>query len=153
MFVHPVITTRLLDAVKKQYELDINGLHGITHWQRVEAFALEIAKKENLDSPIFSLFALFHDACRKSESIDRDHGKRAVTLIHELKEEYLDLSGEDLAYLCEACEGHTSNIYTDNPIIGVCWDADRLDLPRANIQTDKRLLNTNAAKKICDSRE
>jgi uncharacterized protein len=33
-----------------------------------------------------------------------------------------------------------------DPTIGVCWDADRLDLPRVGRTIQPRLLNTGAAR-------
>ncbi|MBB6018173.1 hypothetical protein HNQ04_003450 [Deinococcus radiopugnans ATCC 19172] len=32
-----------------------------------------------------------------------------------------------------ACKHHASGQTTDEPTLGACWDADRLDLPRVGI--------------------
>jgi hypothetical protein len=37
---------------------------------------------------------------------------------------------------------------TDDPTVGACWDADRLDLPRVGVTVDPRLLSTAAARNL-----
>jgi hypothetical protein len=37
---------------------------------------------------------------------------------------------------------------TTDPVIGIIWDADRLDLVRLGIKVDKKLLSTKIAPKL-----
>jgi uncharacterized protein len=48
----------------------------------------------------------------------------------------IGLSDERLDLLDLACRGHTDDRTSDDPTIGVCWDADRLDLCRLGRQID-----------------
>jgi hypothetical protein len=41
---------------------------------------------------------------------------------------------------------HTDGHITDDPLVGACWDADRLDLPRVGIAPDPRYLSTQAGR-------
>ena len=51
-----------------------------------------------------------------------------------------------------AVSDHTMGYVHDDPTIRVCWDADRLDLPRVGTRTDPEYLGTRAAKRILESR-
>ncbi len=45
-----------------------------------------------------------------------------------------------------ACEEHTNGGVCANPTVGVCWDADRLNLWRVGITPDPLFLSTRAAR-------
>lgn len=151
-FKSPIITPTLFDAVMAQYRLDADGIHGLRHWQRVERFASRIAAEEQIQSDVFSLFALFHDACRRNDGRDPFHGPRGAELVRQFHGTYFNLPLAELDRLCEACEGHTRETHHDDPIISICWDADRLDLTRIGIQPDPALLNRDASRKNCGDR-
>ena len=51
-----------------------------------------------------------------------------------------------MGVLAFACEEHTNGGVGSDPTVGVCWDADRLNLWRVGIRPDPRLLSTRAAK-------
>jgi hypothetical protein len=54
------------------------------------------------------------------------------------------LTPEQLRLLRRACATHTHGITSDDPTIGVCWDADRLDLRRFGYAIDvKRISNSS----------
>ena len=70
---------------------------------------------------------------------DRDpgHGLRAAAFARELRDEgVLELSDEELELLARAIELHSDGRVTDEPTTAVCWDADRLHLPRVGITPD-----------------
>jgi uncharacterized protein len=50
--------------------------------------------------------------------------------------------------LLRALTEHADGYKSEDPTIGVCWDADRLDLPRVGIQPNRELLSTTAARKL-----
>lgn len=145
-FINPIITPELLDEVLSGYALNIEGIHGINHWLQVERNALHLAESEGVVSDLFSLFALFHDARRENDGRDREHGKRGALLARELHAQRAFLiSIEDLDRLCYACEHHTGQKHNTDQIIGICWDADRLDLTRIGKVPNPLYLNSATA--------
>jgi uncharacterized protein len=50
--------------------------------------------------------------------------------------------------LFEACRYHADGYISDEPTIGTCWDADRLDLWRVHVQPDARHMNTKRGKEL-----
>ena len=143
--LNPIVTADLWNRILEGYALDPTGIHGINHWLKVNENACRLAKSEGVQSDVFALFAVFHDARRLNDSCDPDHGPRGAALARELHGELFDLSKEDLERLCTACERHTAQIHHDDPVIGICFDADRLDLPRVGIATDAHYLNSLSA--------
>ena len=92
------------------------------------------------------LFALLHDSMRLSDSIDPDHGPRAAAFATELHGEgLLGTTPAQLETLRYACFEHTNGLVSDDPTVGACWDADRLDLPRVAIQPDPARFSTARA--------
>jgi uncharacterized protein len=92
------------------------------------------------------LFALFHDSMRVNDGHDLDHGRRGSALARDLAD-ILPLTRSQLERLTTACDGHTDGFVSDDPTVGACWDADRLDLPRVGIQPEARLLSTATARR------
>ena len=105
-----------------------------------------MAKETNADKDVVVLFALFHDCDRKTDGSDPLHGMRGSEMAGKFKEKYFDLSEEKLEKLIYACDHHTEGRINDDPTIGTCWDADRLDLPRVGIAVATEMLSTEAAK-------
>lgn len=127
------------------------GIHGVKHWERVLENAFRIALEIPADPFVLAAFAALHDARRESDGPDPEHGERAATLARELADaDRLDLFDPQLDLLCEALAEHDRGQVTDNPTIGACWDADRLDLPRVGIDVNPRLLSTAAAVALLD---
>lgn len=119
-----------------------HGIHGAPHWQRVAVCSYEIARRMPEVDPLFVfLFALFHDAMRENDAEDEGHGERGADLAAELIPDYPKL--DQLLY---AVREHTSGVTTDDPTVGACWDADRLNLWRIGIRPDPNLLCTEVAK-------
>jgi uncharacterized protein len=50
--------------------------------------------------------------------------------------------------LAFACEEHTNGGVDPDPTVGVCWDADRLNLWRVGIKPDPRFLSTQPARSV-----
>ena len=92
------------------------------------------------------LFALFHDSMRLNDGRDPQHGPRGAALAQELRGEAFDLHEAGMGLLGFACEEHTNGGVGSDPTVGVCWDADRLNLWRVGIRPDPRLLSTDAAR-------
>jgi uncharacterized protein len=92
------------------------------------------------------LFALLHDSCRLDDGEDPDHGPRAAEMLHRIVPAIFALDRTRLELLKQAILLHTSGRTTEDPTIGTCWDADRLDIGRAGLTPDARYMSTSAGK-------
>lgn len=127
--------------------------HGPEHWARVEGNAKMLAAAtEGADRDVCVWFARLHDTMRDSEYADPGHGPRAaemaVVLWKETAGELGNLSLAQLDVLHEAIDRHDLGEVSDDPTIGVCWDADRLELPRVGIVPDPDLMSTRMGKTL-----
>jgi uncharacterized protein len=123
-------------------------LHGDEHWRCVGATGLAlVAWVADADRILVFCFGLLHDTRRLTDGADPEHGARAAAFAEELKPEGL-LTLDDLRFaaLTEALVDHSGGLVSDDPTTGVCWDADRLHLPRVSIALRGELLSTRAAR-------
>jgi uncharacterized protein len=127
-------------------------IHGPDHWRRVERNALRLATRTGADVAVARLFALFHDSCRENESRDDGHGARGAELAERLRGVLFDLTDEQLDQLRFACVSHTDGLCHDDPTIGTCWDADRLDLERVGVTPDPRFMSTAFGRELANRR-
>ena len=63
-----------------------------------------------------------------------------------------DLEDGSFDLLCKACADHADGYVSEDPTIGACWDADRLDLWRVGITPTPDLLSTNSGRRLLESR-
>jgi uncharacterized protein len=138
----------LLTEVVAQFRLPIQGsVHGPIHWDKVERNAVALCKVvRGADTTVCRLFAILHDSQRDDEMDDPEHGQRAADYVRSLGHDRLKIMPAQLDALCLACEGHEKGGVSTDPTIGVCWDADRLDLSRVGVVPDPTLLSTEAAR-------
>lgn len=127
-----------------------SSVHGLWHWEKVERNAVKLAKATpEADRIVCQLFALVHDSKRANEDDDPDHGERAAEFVEKLyKKDKIPITIVQKELLTYACRLHEKGQVSDNPTIGVCWDADRLDLTRVGITPDPKLLSTKAGKDL-----
>ncbi len=118
------------------------GIHGVTHRRRVAQNGLFVANREGADPHTVLLFAILHDCRRENDGHDPEHGPRAAALAESIGHEPLGLTPEMLATLAHAMRHHDRGQVSDDPLVGTCWDADRLHLPRVGITPDPRLMST-----------
>jgi uncharacterized protein len=137
-----------LAEIRQQFQLDWDGFHGVAHWARVLENGLRLCcRVPEVRVDVVVLFALFHDACRQNEHADPQHGERAALLARRyFSRGRLPLDAAGLELLADACRGHDRGHVSADPTVGVCWDADRLDLARVGIFPSARYLSTTAAK-------
>ena len=145
-FVKPIITKELVKLVLNQYELPLDGIHGIDHWARVLENGLRLCALNQANKTVVQLFALFHDSKRKNEQRDDGHGIRGAEFARSLRGKNFNVTDEEFSLLSEACKRHTDGLTDSNLTVQTCWDADRLDLGRVNITIDHKYLCTSAAK-------
>lgn len=121
---------------------DLGTTHGVDHWDRVAKFG-RMLYQEGADMDVILAFAYLHDAERMHNGRDINHGQRASGLIDAIRHTQLEaLSDEQIAKLKRACELHTIQHRTGDITIDICFDADRMDLPRVGIIPDPQRMAT-----------
>lgn len=136
----------LLDVILIEYELPLNGYHGVSHWARVLENGVKLCEATGGNVSVVSLFAVLHDSRRRNESHDPEHGPRAVEFAAKIRKQHLDLTDHEFALLSKACDGHTHELTHPDITIQTCWDADRLDLGRVGVRPHPARMCTEAAK-------
>jgi uncharacterized protein len=136
---------RLVRRVHSQATTMGSSIHGDRHWRRVAWLGAHLAAAvPGCDPWIVLLFSLLHDSQREGDGHDPQHGERAATLALQVSEEIgLERSRRDL--LESGCFAHADGDVSHDPTVGVCWDADRLDLWRCGLTPDPHYLSTIAA--------
>jgi uncharacterized protein len=124
-------------------------IHGERHWRHVANVGLELANATpGADERVVLLFALLHDSRRENEYDDPGHGERGAKFARELHAQgLLELDGGQMEKLVLACRTHTDGTLSSDATVGVCFDADRLDLGRVGIEPDLELMSTDAGRK------
>ena len=141
MSIQPDLQT-VVGAVRILSPSSRSPVHGEEHWRRVATNGFGMAGEVGADPLLVVLFGIFHDSMRFSEHRDDSHGRRGGFLARCLNAELMGLSDERLDLLDVACRRHTEGETSDDPTIGVCWDADRLDLCRLGRQIDPAAMST-----------
>lgn len=138
----------VIDHVIDNFELDLKGIHGASHWARVAINGYILCQYHpEIDYRVTQAFAFLHDSKRTADGkSDIEHGAKAAEWITENRA-IINLSDSQVVLLTEACRGHTVEIFSDNITIQACWDADRLDIGRCKPYIDISFLGTSAAKK------
>lgn len=136
----------LLVEIAGQYKLDPRGTHGLDHWARVLENGSRLAEAEGGDLTVIRLFAIFHDACRQTQTLDPGHGARGAELAEQLLGDLILVSEQQLDLLTHACREHTDGRTNADLTVQICWDSDRLDLARVPIMPNPKYLCTETAK-------
>lgn len=134
-------------AIRAQYVLDWEGIHGVGHWARVWENGMRLAAETGADGEVVGYFALFHDACRFGEGTDPDHGRRGAALAASWRGRHFEMDETAFGLLYTACAQHTDGLTAGDITVQTCWDADRLDLARVGIWPNPSLLCTPVAKR------
>jgi uncharacterized protein len=132
----------LWKTVADQFPLGLESIHGPAHWCRVERNGLLVATRSKADPIVVRLFAVFHDSRRENEGSDPEHGARGAQLAELFRGQHYELDDEAFAKLIHACTWHTHEGKHDDPTIGTCYDADRLDLGRVGIIPEPDYMST-----------
>lgn len=118
-----------------RWPVEMGTTHGVAHWDRVATFGLLIAEdNKTVDLDVIIAFAYLHDAERRDNGYDVEHGLRASKFINTIRTSLLkEMNDEQIAKLKRACELHTTEHRTGDITIDTCFDADRMDLLRVGI--------------------
>ena len=138
----------LWQLVAGHFQMPEGSVHGPCHWRRIERNGLFLAQRTGADETVVRLFALFHDSRRENDGCDTGHGTRGAWYAATLRDSACELSDERFELLRYACEWHTAGRHHDNPTIGTCWDADRLDLGRVGIIPHPGYMSTDFGREI-----
>ncbi|MDO8496344.1 MAG: hypothetical protein Q7S43_02805 [bacterium] len=152
LFDHTHLQMAFDDALKEAqplFKLDINGVHGISHWRRVKEIGLHLASETGADKHVVALFSALHDIFRQDEYGDPEHGIRAAEFVKTFSPKgLLSVNNNQLKQLEYACRYHSVRDARSNDLtIQTCWDADRLDLYRLGEVPDDKYLYGDKAKK------
>ena len=128
--------------VTKEFQCSRDSIHGPDHWQRVERNALKISASNGAIVEVVRLFAVFHDSRRENDGLDSEHGRRGAEYAARLRGTLFELSDAHFEQLHYACWWHTHGQLSEDPTIGACWDADRLDLTRIGIVPSAKFMST-----------
>lgn len=145
-------------VLRESYTLNIlqSRIHGLDHWWRVwKNGQLLFEQESDVDMEVVALFALFHDSMRRNDHDDPKHGLHGYKLWERYLQgahlgQHMSLRRRELLF--EACVEHTGGYISSDPTIAVCWDADRLDLPRVGIWPDTQYLSTTVARSLAATR-
>ena len=143
---------RIWEHVTREFPCASNSIHGPSHWRRVERNGLLLATRSGAIEEVVRLFAVFHDSRRTHDDWDDTHGAAGAAYATSLRGVLYEISDQHFELLHYACEWHTHGQLSDDPTIGTCWDADRLDLARegVGIQPRARYMSTEFAREIAD---
>ena len=139
---------RLWEHVTKEFLCGIDSIHGPSHWRRVEQNGLLITKQSGAIEEVVRLFAVFHDSRREHDGWDDLHGQHGAAYAACLRGKLFDLPDDQFELLQYACIWHTHGRLSDDPTIGTCWDADRLDLGRVGTCPSARYMSTPAGREL-----
>ena len=142
-----VLKQPFLDNLVEQFQLDFKGVHGIAHWLRVLINGRTLAKHLDVSIKVIELFALIHDSRRWNNLRDTNHGLRAADFCNALNGKWFVADETEMRLLRIACRYHSDGKLHPNLTVQTCWDADRLDLGRIDIEPDINLLGSFIASK------
>jgi uncharacterized protein len=145
----PIKFDAVWEHVSKEFQYDPDSIHGPNHWRRVERNALKISASNGANVEVVKLFAVFHDSRRQNDSVDFGHGERGAKYAEGLRGVLFNLSDDHFELLRYACVYHTNGQLSDDPTIGACWDADRLDLTRIGETPEARFMSTALGRSLC----
>ena len=140
----------LIDAVERRSTNMGSYVHGPRHWRCVSLVGVRLARRTpGADALVAFLFGLFHDAMRENDDMDFGHGVRGASLASDLSlEGLLPLDDAHWESLIHACRTHTEAGITTRALVGVCYDADRLNLWRVGTRPSPLYLSTEAGREM-----
>ena len=127
------------------------GIHGRGHWRNVERFGVMLAEKNGAGADgvvVARLFAILHDSQRVNDGWDEGQGARGAAYARAVRGKLFDVEDRLFEKVERACAGHELGFVTEDLLIGICWDADRLDLMRIGVLPDAELMSTAVGKGI-----
>lgn len=106
------------------------GYHSLAHLLDVADLGAWLALREGVNPIPVVLFGLLHDAARTDDGSGPAHAEAAAKLFDRMQISdirYL-LLPQDADRVRAAIAGHACGERSQDPLVGVCWDADRVRL-------------------------
>jgi hypothetical protein len=107
-----------------------HGYHSLAHLLEVAQLGAWLALREGVNPIPVALFGLLHDATRMDDGPESGHAEAAAALFDLMQASdirYL-LLPRDAERVRAAIAGHAYGERSQDPLVGVCWDADRARL-------------------------
>ncbi len=149
--IHSSVSKLYQYAVRRFRLNKLRTDHGPRHWSQVMRNVERIhAARPDTNLAIGRAFAVLHDCCREDEYGDPEHGERAAKWIVQMVLEEpqfskaldaIGMTNDLFDKLLTAIAGHNRGEVSTDATIGMCWDADRMDLPRVGIVPDAKLFS------------
>src|SRR5262245_45067342 len=139
---------RIWKYVIHEFQCGRDSVHGPSHWRRVERNGLLLSTRSRAVEDVVRLFAIFHDSRREHDGWDNTHGARGAAYAAGLRGVLFELSDSRFELLHYACTWHTHGQLSEDPTIGTCWDADRLDLGRVGMRPEAGYMSTEFGRAI-----
>ena len=140
---------RFIEDIKKiaidEFIMSNGSIHGISHWNEVYENGMMLSLQPGVDKLVVALFAYLHDCKREDDLQDPEHGDRAADFVVWLRNtSKLDqLTHPQYQKLWLACLHHHKGVVNrEDPTIGACFDADRIELIRCGMVPKVELMST-----------
>jgi hypothetical protein len=153
-WLQQILEQSLLPIIAKRSQLPEYGYHSLWHLMQIALFSALIAWEEGVNPIPAMLAGLLHDAAREGDEAGAEHAAAALDFTDELLKtglRYL-LAPEDWARVRFAISRHPFGEQSDDPIIGACWDADRLRLAWER-GVSRRFFSTHAGLRLASAGE
>lgn len=111
-------------------------IHGDKHWRAVAAAGIEIAGNDFERRAVALAFGMIHDSQRLNDCWDPEHGLRAALWAMKSRSLAGLIGTESRDLVSRACLDHEKGGISTERSIGICWDADRINLWRVGICPD-----------------
>lgn len=117
--------------------------HGPRHWNRVCKHAHSVSRSAGIDPLVSHIFSWVHDSQREDDGQDLNHGSRAAAFVRANRAGLFGfMSDQQLELLANACDLHSHGVTEGDIIEQSCWDSDRLDLWRVDIEPEPAYMCT-----------
>lgn len=124
--------------------------YGDAHWRATAAIGLALCDGTAVDRRVILAFAILHDSQRHDRLHDADHGHRAALVASGSAVLGKLLGPLGVAQVVEACVAHSDGLVSDDPVIGTCWDADRLAMLQRRRQPHMAYMSTTRCRTAFD---
>lgn len=131
----------LLSEVQQGATHASSPLHGDKHWRAVAAAGIEIAGNNFEQRAVALAFGMIHDCQRLNDDWDPEHGLRAASWASRSQQLAGLIGKEGRNLVSQACLDHENGFTSNDETIGLCWDADRINLWRVGVCPDQRFFS------------
>lgn len=140
-----IVPKPVLKKIVDDFYLKQSYIHGTPHWSRVFYYGHYLSELNDKDKENAAFFSIFHDSKRFNDDHDPQHGERGADFFRSL-DSIIHIPAEQKEIIYEACRIHHNQKQSDSLEVGLCLDADRLDLWRVGIIPENEYLHTCQAK-------